>query len=266
MSHSTIVIPCFNEAHRLPAERAQALAHQPGIRLLLVDDGSTDGTALLLERICRAVPGRARLLRLERNVGKAEAVRHGLLEALESGSDFVGYLDADFATPGEEMVRILQLLQGGRAQVAMGSRVALLGTSIERKPSRHYLGRFFATFASLILKLPVYDTQCGAKAFRASPLLVSVLEEPFHARWAFDVELIGRLLAAGLTPRDFVEVPLQRWVDVQGSRLRPVHFPILGWELVRILVALNRLRWSSEATPLLEAPASAVPDIQKDVG
>ena len=266
MSYSTIVIPCFNEAHRLPAERVQALGHLPGIRLLLVDDGSTDGTALLLERICRAVPGRARLLVLDRNLGKAEAVRQGLLEALEAGSDFVAYLDADFATPGEEMVRVLSLLQGGRAQVAMGSRVALLGTQIERKASRHYLGRFFATFASLILKLPVYDTQCGAKAFRASPVLARALEEPFHARWAFDVELIGRLLAGGLTCDDFIEVPLRRWADVEGSRLRPLHFPILGWELLRIHFALNRLRWSAETTPLLEASASAVPDIQKDVG
>lgn len=265
MTYSTIVIPCFNEAHRLPAERVQALAHLPGIRLLLVDDGSTDGTALLLERVCRAAPGRARLLRLERNLGKAEAVRHGLLDALEAGCDFVAYLDADFATPGEEMIRILNLLQGGRAQVAMGSRVALLGAEIDRKPARHYLGRFFATFASLILRLPVYDTQCGAKAFRATPLLAGALEEPFHARWAFDVELIGRLLAAGLTTSDFIEVPLRRWADVEGSRLRPLHFPILGWELVRILVALNRLRWSAEQTPLLEA-SSAVPDVQKDVG
>src|SRR5207237_1849850 len=234
-----------NEAHRLPAERVQALAHLPGIRLLLVDDGSTDGTALLLERICRAVPGRARLLRLERNLGKAEAVRHGLLEALAAGSDFVAYLDADLATPGEEMVRILNVLQGGRAQVAMGSRVALLGTEIDRKPARHYLGRFFATFASMILKLPVYDTQCGAKAFRASLALSRALEEPFHARWAFDVELIGRLLANGVASRDFVEVPLRRWMDVGGSRLRPVHFPILGWELVRIFFALTRLRWNA---------------------
>jgi glycosyltransferase involved in cell wall biosynthesis len=266
LSHSTIVIPSFNEAHRLPAERVQALAQMPGIRLILVDDGSSDGTALLLERICRTVPGRASLLRLERNLGKAEAVRHGLLQALEAGSDFVAYLDADFATPGEEMVRILNLLQGGRAQVAMGSRVALLGTEIDRKPARHYLGRFFATFASMILKLPVYDTQCGAKAFRASPALAGALEEPFHARWAFDVELIGRLLAAGLTSSDFIEVPLRRWTDVEGSRLRPLHFPILGWELLRILAALNRLRWSRATTRLLEPSASTVPDVQKDVG
>ena len=266
MTYSTIVIPCFNEARRLPAEQVQALGQVPGIRLLLVDDGSTDGTALLLERICRAIPGKARVLHLDRNRGKAEAVRHGLLEGLDAGSDFVAYLDADFATPGDEMVRLLALLQEGRAQVALGSRVALLGAHIERKASRHYLGRFFATFASLVLRLPVYDTQCGAKAFRACAALSRALEEPFHARWAFDVELIGRLLANGLSSRDFVEVPLRRWMDVGGSRLRPVHFPILGWELLRIFFALRGLRWSAGSTSLLEAGAPAVADVQKDVG
>ena len=266
MTHSTIVIPCFNEARRLPAEQVQALGQVPGIRLLLVDDGSTDGTPLLLERICRALGGKARVLRLERNQGKAEAVRNGLLAALEWGSDFVGYLDADFATPGDEMVRLLGVLHDGSEQVALGSRVALLGTKIERKASRHYLGRFFATFASLILRLPVYDTQCGAKAFRASAALARALEDPFHARWAFDVELIGRLLAGGLTPNDFVEVPLRRWADVRGSRLRPVHFPLLGFELVRIFFALSRLRLGSAHGPLLEAGTAHVGDVRKDVG
>lgn len=250
----------------MPAEQVQALGQVPGIRLLLVDDGSTDGTPLVLERICRTIPGKARVLRLDRNQGKAEAVRLGLLEALDAGSDFVAYLDADFATPGDEMVRLLRLLQDGRTQVALGSRVALLGAQIERKASRHYLGRFFATFASIVLRLPVYDTQCGAKAFRASAALSRTLEEPFHARWAFDVELIGRLLANGLSSGDFVEVPLRRWVDVGGSRLRPVHFPILGWELLRIFFALSRLRWSAGSTPLLDAGTPAVAEVQKDVG
>ena len=87
LTHPTVVIPCFNEIRRLPVERIQALGHHHGVQLVLVDDGSTDGTALALERICRALPrGKARLIVLDRNVGKAEAVRRGLLSALENGS------------------------------------------------------------------------------------------------------------------------------------------------------------------------------------
>lgn len=267
LTHPTVVIPCFNEIRRLPVERIQALGHHHGVQLVLVDDGSTDGTALALERICRALPrGKARLIVLDRNVGKAEAVRRGLLSALENGSEMVAYLDADLATPPEEMLRILRVLEGGTAQAALGSRVAVLGAHIERSILRHYLGRVFATFASLVLRLPVYDTQCGAKAFRASRALGVALSEPFHARWAFDVELLGRLIAAGVPADDFTEVPLRRWVDVAGSRLRPMQFPLLAWELLRVHLALGRFRRDFESAPALPAPAPAVVDMREDVG
>jgi dolichyl-phosphate beta-glucosyltransferase len=264
-SATTVVIPCYNEAARLPKDRVLALVDS-GFHVLLVDDGSTDGTALVLRLLSQSRPGRVTLLEQPDNRGKGEAVRAGFLAALKSGSRVLGYLDADFATPVEEMIRIVAELKSGSAQAALGSRVAVLGAQIERRAIRHYLGRIFATFASIVLRLPVYDTQCGAKAFRASPALAAALAEPFHGRWAFDVELIGRLLAAGLTQDDLVEVPLRRWVDVAGSRLRPLHFPLLGWELLRIQVALAGFRRNVEpARALLEA-APAIVDIREDVG
>ncbi|HVI22271.1 MAG TPA: glycosyltransferase [Myxococcales bacterium] len=265
-SATTVVIPCYNEAVRLPKDRVLALADS-GIHVLLVDDGSTDGTALVLRLLAQSRPGRVSILERPGNCGKGEAVRAGFLAALKSGSRIVAYLDADFATPVEEMIRILNELKSGSARAALGSRIAVLGAQIERRAIRHYLGRIFATFASMVLRLPVYDTQCGAKAFRASPALLAALAEPFHARWAFDVELIGRLLAAGLTQDDFLEVPLRRWVDVAGSRLRPMHFPLLGWELLRIQIALPGFRRNiGPARVLLEAPAPAIVDIREDVG
>jgi hypothetical protein len=125
--------------------------------------------------------------------------------------------------------------------------VALLGRDIRRKAYRHYLGRVFATFASLILDAPVYDTQCGAKAFRRTPALEAALGQPFSARWAFDVELIGRLLAGApgapaIPLSAFVEVPLGAWHDVGGSTLRASSFPLLAVELVRIFQDLRRWR------------------------
>ena len=103
------------------------------------------------------------------NVGKAEAVRTGLLRCLADGAEITGYFDADLATPPEEMIRLVRTLQEREATVALAARVALLGTRIERSHLRHYLGRVFATIASLILRIRVYDTQCGAKAFRTVP-------------------------------------------------------------------------------------------------
>lgn len=117
--------------------------------------------------------------------------------------------------------------------------MALLGTDIERSAVRHYLGRIFASVAAAILHARVYDTQCGAKLFRASPALQAALATPFLSRWAFDVELLGRLLTGGegvpaLPISAVVEVPLITWHDVKGSKLSPV-------AMARSLVDLGRI-------------------------
>jgi len=251
---AAIVVPCFNEERRLQPTAFRAFAEARGVRVLFVDDGSTDGTPRVLAEACTLLGSCASVLRLERNSGKAEAVRRGLLHVIGQGASIAGYLDADLATPPPEMLRLLKIVGENDAEVALGSRVALLGRRIERKASRHYLGRVFATLASILLDLRVYDTQCGAKAFLVTPLLRAVLEEPFHARWAFDVELIGRLLAgapgiAGLSEHAFVEMPLRVWTDVAGSKLKPAHFPLLGLELLRIHFALSRRRSAAAALP-----------------
>lgn len=222
---ATIVVPCFCEEGRLDRAAFLGFARaQPDLSLLFVDDGSTDGTAGLLASLALESGGRCAVLTLETNRGKAEAVRQGLRRALEGDADIVGYLDADLATPLDELARLLGLLREGRHQVILGSRVGLLGYDIQRKTSRHYLGRVFATAASLALRLRIYDTQCGAKLFRRTPALAAALRDPFVSRWAFDVELLGRLLigsseAPRLLPQAITEAPLLRWHDVAGSKL-----------------------------------------------
>jgi hypothetical protein len=117
------------------------------------------------------------------------------------------------------MVRLIERMNRGDVMAVLGSRVGLLGTDIRRRMARHYLGRVFATFASMALNLRIYDTQCGAKLFRDGPALRNALAEPFTSRWAFDVELLGRLVI-GLGGADgIVEVPLHEWRDVAGSKL-----------------------------------------------
>ncbi|HEY8432777.1 MAG TPA: glycosyltransferase [Sandaracinaceae bacterium] len=219
-----VVIPCYNEAERLSEAQVLALIDDLDTEVLLVDDGSRDGTAALLERIAAKAPGRVRTLLLPKNRGKAEAVRAGMLAALERGAGVVGYADADFATPPEEIHYLRRELDRSGALVALGARIARLGAHIDRRASRHYLGRVFATGASLVLGLAVYDTQCGAKLFRDTPALRHALGQPFSSRWAFDVELIGRLCAGGpgvapITPAQMIEVPLRTWIDIGGSKL-----------------------------------------------
>ena len=119
-----------------------------------------------------------------------------MLEAMGSSScAFVGYTDADLATPPSELLRLAQYLdESAGVDMVMGARIAFLGARIDRSPLRHYLGRFFATGASFALKKPVYDTQCGAKVFRVDERLKAACGEPFRSGWAFDVELLARLL------------------------------------------------------------------------
>lgn len=238
------VIPCYNEESRLRAEAIEPLLSRPAVHVLLVDDGSRDGTRALLCSIADRTPERVHVLALPENRGKAEAVRAGLLHALAQGADIVGYADADMATPAEELLRLLDVLKTSQARVVLGSRVALLGAEIQRRSSRHYLGRVFATFASLILRAPVYDTQCGAKVFRRTAELENALAEPFRSRWAFDVELIGRLMvqAGDYRAAGIIEEPLRRWIDVDGSKIRPANMIKTGAELAAIAVDLDRLR------------------------
>lgn len=220
MSRVAIVIPCFNEAERLQPDLLLQLLTEPTWKLVFVNDGSTDRTAALLEDVRKQRPAQIDILSLVPNQGKAEAVRRGLLHAMEHGAEIVGYYDADGATPPPDMARIVHALTDPNLQMALGARVALLGRRIDRSSVRHYLGRAFATVASWSLQMRVYDTQCGAKALRVSPQLYGALEHPFLSRWIFDVELMGRLRAGGLGNNAFVEVPLSAWHDVKGSKLR----------------------------------------------
>lgn len=230
-----IVIPCFNEARRLDEGAFLTFVHdRPAVHLCFVDDGSTDDTPGMLQAIAAAAPDRVRVVRQARNGGKGEAVRTGLQWAARERYAMVAYLDADLAAPLDAALGLFDVL-ADRPELAMaiGSRVKLLGWRITRSERRHYLGRVFATFASITLGLPIYDTQCGAKAIRLVPDVVAQLETPFLSRWLFDVELIARLRDAVGAER-LREVPLAVWEDPGGSSLRWTDFLKAPLELWRI--------------------------------
>ena len=230
-----MVVPCFDEAARIDLD---AFASIEGVSLLFIDDGSTDGTAAMLGRFAARRAGVA-VIELGSNRGKGEAVRAGLRAAIEDGAEVVGYCDADLATPPDEIARLAAIAGGDGPEVVLGSRIRMLGHRIDRRAARHYLGRVYATVASWVLGVGVYDTQCGAKFFRVTPTLSAALDTPFADRWAFDVELLRRLLrpATG-EAATMVEVPLRTWRDVAGSKVGV-------FAGARSLVALVRLRGRS---------------------
>ena len=191
MHSAAIVIPCYNEALRLEvSEFVHTLENNANIDFCFVDDGSADKTLEIINDLRTGREDRVFALQLPSNQGKAEAVRRGILHILEKHAyGVVGYWDADLATPLAELPRLLELFSANDHCVMLsGCRVRRLGAQISRIWYRHYLGRAFATVVSLMLKLPTYDTQCGAKLFR-SPYSASVFEKPFVSSWFFDVEL-----------------------------------------------------------------------------
>lgn len=227
-----IVIPCYNESTRLRgAEFLNFVLDHDEICFLFVNDGSKDNTFAILQALCSQNSERLYCLDLVTNHGKAEAVRRGMLHSIERlQPEFVGFWDADLATPLDAIPDFLRrLIEHENLEMVFGARIRLLGHHVRRKLKRHYLGRLFATVVSIVLQLPVYDTQCGAKLFRVNSKFSAILAEPFLSRWIFDVEILARVIQAVRGDRAKVEdmifeLPLMRWEDVAGSKLHPTDF------------------------------------------
>jgi dolichyl-phosphate beta-glucosyltransferase len=238
----SVIVPCYNEAKRLEISTFRRFLEGPDpVRIIFVDDGSKDKTFEVLQQTCAGFESRAQIVRRPVNGGKAEAVRRGLLHAIEHfDQEVVGYWDADLATPLDAIPRFLHVLDT-HPETAMifGSRVKLLGRYVKRQPHRHYLGRVFATAVSQVLRLPIYDTQCGAKLFRVDSGIGEILREPFLSKWIFDVEIIARYIQRrggdpALVESAIYEYPLEHWEDVAGSKVRSKDFFIAFADVFKI--------------------------------
>ncbi len=245
MRKTGIVVPCYNESKRIHADSfLAALDKEPNLSFLFVNDGSTDDTLSVLYGIREKNRERVDVLSLEANCGKAEAVRRGMLKLTDGPFDNVGYWDADLATPLEAIGEFCSILDATDVTVVIGSRIRLMGRNVERNPLRHYVGRIFATCASLLIEMVVYDTQCGAKIFKNSAPLRKVFGKPFRVNWTFDVEMLARFpLVMGCPPSracsQWYEYPLKEWRDVKGSKVRLKDFVIGGLEFCTLFILLR---------------------------
>ena len=227
--HAIIVVPCYNEERRLPVDAFRNFrldGHR--IDFCFVNDGSSDGTLGVLNALRDSDPDRFSVVNVEKNGGKAEAVRRGILEVSNRQADVTGFWDADLATPLEELQGFMRILtERPDIHMVFGARVRLLGRNISRNPSRHYVGRVGATLISQTLGMAVYDTQCGAKIFRIEDALRQVFSRPFLSRWIFDVEVIARyveLWGRDRAAKSIYEYPVLTWRDVRGSKVKSHDF------------------------------------------
>ena len=236
MQKTCLVIPCYNEVNRLDIDEFLLFLNKSNhIYYLFVNDGSRDNTIKVLEKIKKNNPRRIKILNLLNNVGKAEAVRLGVLKAYsELDVEIIGFIDADLSTPFDQVEMLLSKFEASVFFV-FGSRFQSLGTKIKRAKHRHFFGRIFATFASKIIGVKIYDTQCGAKFFKRE-VIKSIFEEPFLTKWIFDVELFMRLKLYNDMPIELIaeEVPIRKWEDIKGSKIKLLDFTNVPFSLLKI--------------------------------
>lgn len=235
---TTIIIPCYNEEKRLNQDEfIQFVQENPFVHFLFVNDGSKDNTWLVLQNLVTKHP-QLHCIDLQPNVGKAEAVRNGMMHASDHiPSDYIGFWDADLATPLYEINNFVQQIQRENYTIVTGLRLMRLGAKVKRKKTRHYLGRCFATAASIALGLPVYDTQCGSKLYKSN-IVPQLFNKPFITRWLFDVELLARYkkeFGSQNAITDIYEYPLLKWEDVHGSQVKMKDFFKAPYELLKII-------------------------------
>ena len=238
LSYTTcIVIPCYNEVKELNNRVYDGFLEQDSDAFIcFVDDGSTDGTFKELQALEKKYPAKVVAYKNKANVGKAESVRNGINYAV-ANFDFklIGYLDADLATSLEEFCSLTSYVNNDISFV-FGSRIMKLGSTIERKSSRFFIGRFIATIISKILDLKVYDTQCGSKLF-TKELAIEVFNKSFVSRWLFDVEIFNRIVVLygkDIALQKMLEIPLKRWVDQGDSKVKTSYFFQLWLDLYKI--------------------------------
>ena len=195
-----IIIPCYNESMRLPVNKyLNFLKLNKKVKIVFINDGSTDNTKNLMNKLFNKFPKQIKILSYKENKGKGNAVREGFLYVVSQN----------------------------RIKFVFGSRIRKSNNFIKRKFHRYVIGRTIASFISSILGVSIYDTQCGCKIIDCELVKLS-FEKAFLSRWLFDVEIFLRLI--NFYGRDkFLEiskeVPLKSWIDTEDSRVKFVHAP-----------------------------------------
>jgi glycosyltransferase involved in cell wall biosynthesis len=236
-----LVVPFFNEAARWDEDYWASMVRDTDATFVFVNDGSTDDTGNVLASF--ASQHRVLTTHVERNAGKAEAVRHGWQEILRTypreDIDALGFVDADGAFTSEDVSRLIHRANSSptdpEAEAWWSSRVALAGRNIQRNMWRHYLGRGVATFLSWGEASIPYDTQSGLKIFQPNDFFLASIDVPFKTRWLFEMEILIRFAQLAGRPMNVWEMPLSTWIDVAGSK-------VTGHESVRVARELIRLK------------------------
>ena len=236
-----VVIPCYNEEERLLSkEFTDYIDKHTGYHLCFVNDGSKDKTLEVLNNLKKGREDFITVYDCEKNGGKAEAVRQGMLYmAKQEDLDYIGFLDADLSTDLADFDDLVITIENNaKYKIVSGSRISRMGANITKESARKIISMTINFIIRKILSMDFKDTQCGAKIFHKDVIDIS-FGEKFVTQWIFDVEIFRRIaLHFGLEKAKemLCEQPLKRWIHADGSKLSMK-------DSVKIVGQLGQIAW-----------------------
>ncbi|WP_298155958.1 glycosyltransferase [Flavobacterium sp.] len=218
-----VVIPCYNEETRLLSDEFKAFVHKNlGYHLCFVNDGSKDNTLAVLQEMRKGNEDRISIYNCEKNGGKAEAVRLGMLHlAKQNQFDYIGFLDADLSTNFDDFDDLVQTIRHSDYKIVSGSRISRMGADIAKESARKIISMTINYIIRKTLGMDFKDTQCGAKIM-TKEIVEKTFQKKFLTKWLFDVEIFMRMkkvYGSDKAKQLICEKPLNRWVHMDGSKL-----------------------------------------------
>lgn len=235
-----VVIPCYNEEERLLSDEfIDFIDKHSGYHLCFVNDGSKDNTLNVLNNLRKGRENFITVYNCEKNGGKAEAVRLGMLHmAKHEDLDYIGFLDADLSTDLSDFDELVKTIESSNFKIVSGSRISRMGANITKESARKIISLTINLIIRKILGMNFKDTQCGAKIF-SKDVIETSFSEKFVTKWIFDVEIFKRVTAKyGIEKaKTFIcEQPLKRWIHADGSKLSMK-------DSVKIVMQLGQIAW-----------------------
>ncbi|WP_040280352.1 response regulator [Psychroserpens damuponensis] len=235
-----VVIPCYNEEERLLSDEfLNYIDKNSGYHLCFVNDGSKDRTLEVLHNLKKGREDFITVYDCEKNGGKAEAVRLGMLHmAKKEDLDYIGFLDADLSTDLADFDDLVKTIETSDFKIVSGSRISRMGADITKESARKIISLTINFIIRKILKMDFKDTQCGAKIFHKDVIKIA-FGEKFVTQWIFDVEIFKRMsIHFGLKKAKSLlcEQPLKRWIHADGSKLSMK-------DSVKIVFQLAQIAW-----------------------
>jgi CheY-like chemotaxis protein len=235
-----VVIPCYNEEKRLLSDEFKSFVnYNLSYHLCFVNDGSKDNTLKILQILESENKGRISVFNCEKNGGKAEAVRLGMLHlAAQQQYDYIGFLDADLSTNFLDFDSLVDTIKNSNFKIVSGSRIARMGADIEKESARAIISKTINFLIKKILGMNFKDTQCGAKIM-TKEIIEETFQKKFLTKWLFDVEIFMRMRNFyGLDQaKTFIyEKPLNKWIHADGSKLSFKDSLKIAFQIVQIAI------------------------------